>query len=268
MQIAALALLLLLQPAAAEPPAPRADAPAPNCVDARSVTQMRQIAADVLLVASASTRHRISLHDACADAAIGASLLAKDGWVCGGGAREFVQTATLLCPIRAVEVVSARDYAQWSRAADMAAATAEDTTLLPAVESRGKRKALRGFRGSPEYCLRPSAVRSWSEDGGGLIVHTAKDRSGGNSNYRVDLGGNCPQLAYMSNLSLQSGVGLDLVCGNAGDVALLSREENAPSSGPQTADGEQIPVDRPLSSRLSHADTRGCAIVAVYPVDP
>lgn len=230
----------------------RAPAPAAHCLDARTTSQMRQVDARTLLVSSAGGYHRIVTESECPlppDG--GAALLARDGWVCGGE-REFVQSGQELCPIVQVQPLGAREYAQQARRADLQG-QGIDGAMQPAVEVRARLSSQRGFRGSPEYCVRPSLVRGWSADGDSILVQTSKRRSGGHGSYRIEFAGGCPDAAYQSNLRLKSGVGLDLVCGNPGDVAVLEPESSVSAS-----------FDR-ISSTRTLATGRGCLIAAVYP---
>ena len=248
---ALLPLLLIAAPTAAE----RSPAPAPNCLDARIVTQMRQLNPTTLIVASGELRFQLEVENACPDMAAGtASLLAAEGWVCGLG-REFVQTASQLCPIQKVTPIETRDYSQLARAADQA----NGGETMAAVEVHGKRSAKRGFWGSYDYCFRPSQMRSWAADDDGILVQTSKFRSGGYGAYRVELGRSCPQIAFQPNLTMRSGVGLDLICGNAGDEALLFDDgASRPIIRDAEFTGEQY--------RFRAALQRACPIVAVYPV--
>lgn len=239
--------------------------PAPHCLDARAVIQVRQIRTDALLIATSSGRYQLQTEGACADAAQNAALLAAGGWMCGGD-REFVQTSTQLCPVRAVATLNPRDYAALAKAADQAAR--DGVQLMAAVESRGKRAAFMGFRGSPDYCFRPSQVQSWSEDGDGIVVHTRKLRSGGHGRYRVELDSSCPETAYLSTLSLRSGFGMDLVCGNTGDVAIFSGEQAGPGGGfKQTADQDSLLASERVGRSSIRAVSAGCQIAEVYPDD-
>jgi hypothetical protein len=243
-------LLSALIPLAAE----RAPAPSPACFDARTTTQLRQLDDRTLLVAGGGKYHRIQTEAACPVAAdSGAALLARDGWICGGE-REFVQTGQQLCLISSAEALSARDYAQQARRSDLSG-QGIDGEVMPAVEVRARLGSQRGFRGSPEYCVRPSLVRGWSADGEGILVQTSKRRSGGHGSYRIEFAGGCPDAAYLSNLRLKSGVGLDLVCGNPGDVAVLEADSSVSAS-----------IER-ISATPTLATARGCLIAAVYPAD-
>lgn len=235
-----------LSAAATEVPA-RMPAPTAECLDARQVSSVRQLAPDRLLVATSTTRHQVQFGSACPDAATDAAFLATEGWVCGGP-REFVKTRSGLCPIFAVRTLSTREFASLARSADEKLA---DARLLAPVEAVGKRSEKQSFRGSYDYCLHPSQVRAWSEDGDGIVVETSKRRTGGNSRYRIEFANSCPQVSYQPSLTLRSGIGLDLVCGHPGDVAVLS-----PATDAERAGRFSTPADR-----------YGCVIAAVYPVD-
>lgn len=247
----ALLSLLLLSPMMADL---RPPAPAEGCLDARTVSQMRPLNQSTLLVASDQLRYRIEVDQTCPDLNSSFALLAEAGWVCGQ-AHEFVQTASQLCAIRSVQSITPKDYALLARAVDQTA----DGKLLPAIESRSHRGATRGFRGSFDYCFRPSLMRAWAADDDGILVQTSKRRSGGYGAYRLELGGSCPQIAFLPVLKLHSGVGLDLICGNVGDVALLSDDRSAYVSADTL---ESVRRD----NRFVKASERPCQIVAVYPV--
>lgn len=239
--------------------------PAPHCLDARAVTQVRQIAPDALLIATSGGRYRLQTEGECSAASEQAALLAAEGWMCGG-TREFVQTGTALCAVRAVEALDQRRYAALAKIADQAAR--DGVAVMAAVESRGKRAAFMGFRGSPDYCFRPSQVQAWSEDGDGIVVQTRKLRSGGHSRYRVELDSNCPESAYLSVLTLRSGFGMDLVCGNTGDVAVFSGDSVGAGGGfRQTADQDSLLVSERVGRSSIRAVSAGCPIAEVYPAD-
>ncbi len=259
--------------------APRPAAPNAQCLDARQVTQLRQIGPSALLVTTAVNasqdvlaRFRIDLSEACDASAPGAALLAQHGWVCGLP-REFVQSDEKLCAISAVSGISARDFAALSRDADQAGLAANGA-LMPAVESRGRIAAKREFRGSPEYCFRPSLMRSWSADGEGILVTTAKKMSGGFGLYRVEFTSSCPETAYLPALSWRSGVGLDVICGNPGDTALLSSINALPrpvfdAEEPSAANSPVMAVLNGATSGGPMSGLRGqrCQVGSVYPVD-
>lgn len=243
-------LLLAIAPIATD----RAPAPSADCLDARTTSQVRQLDERTLLVSADGSYHRIVTEAACPLAAdTGAALLARDGWVCGGE-REYVQSGQQLCRITEIQTLSARDYARQARRIDLSG-QGIDGEVMPAVEVRARLGSQRGFRGSPEYCVRPSLVRGWSADGEGILVQTSKRRSGGHGSYRIEFAGGCPDAAYLSNLRLKSGVGLDLVCGNPGDVAVLEADSSVSAS-----------IER-ISATPTLATARGCLIAAVYPAE-
>ncbi len=217
----------------------RAPAPQAGCLDARRVTQMQQITSTELLVKTQSARYQLYLADVCNAHEPGTSLLASDGWVCGRS-REFVRTPTEQCAITHVEALSADEYASRANDGDATAAVAQ-------LEMRGNGIEVKGFRGTHQRCFRPSAVRSWSADGDDILVTTSLKRSGGVGSYRIELGGNCPEIAYLGALSWESGVGLDLICGNPGDVAVLTS-------------------DFSWTARRTY-DGRACRVAAVHAID-
>lgn len=241
-------LLLALAPLAAD----RAPAPSADCLDARTTSQVRQLDERTLLVSAVGSYHRIVTEAAC-PVADNAALLAREGWVCGGE-REYVQSGQQLCRITQVQPLSAREYARQARRIDLSG-QGIDGEVMPGVEVRARLSSQRGFRGSPEYCVRPSLVRGWSADGEGILVQTSKRRSGGHGSYRIEFAGGCPDAAYLSNLRLKSGVGLDLVCGNPGDVAVLEADSSVSAS-----------IER-ISATPTLATARGCLIAAVYPAE-
>lgn len=241
-------LLLALAPLAAD----RAPAPSADCLDARTTSQVRQLDERNLLVSAVGSYHWIVTEAAC-PVADNAALLAREGWVCGGE-REYVQSGQQLCRITQVQPLSAREYARQARRIDLSG-QGIDGEVMPAVEVRARLSSQRGFRGSPEYCVRPSLVRGWSADDEGILVQTSKRRSGGHGSYRIEFAGGCPDAAYLSNLRLKSGVGLDLVCGNPGDVAVLEADSSVSAS-----------IER-ISATPTLATARGCLIAAVYPAE-
>jgi|CXWL01.1.fsa_nt_gi hypothetical protein len=247
MTISLVAVLLLLAADEPRPPAPN-----PMCLDARTVDSVRQLNPQDLLVSAANGRFRLSLAPGCAELSNGAELLAEHGWVCGN-AREYVQAGAQMCAVTGLQSLSMREFSQLARDNDKQQLAG--ATTLPAVESVGERAAPRRFTGSHDYCVRPSMVRAWSVDPDGVVVRTNAEQSGGNRAYRIEFAQSCPQADYLSTLSLKSGIGLDLVCGNPGDVAMLSKDEYQPTN------------DERMLHMSSIADRRGCMISAVYPIE-
>ena len=235
-----IALFALLGAAVGSHADARSPAPAAHCLDARQMQEARQASPQTIAIAlNDGTRYRVDLAQSCPDAVNGgqASLLAREGWVCGSSP-EFVEAGGQRRPVAAVTPIDARTYAHLARAG------ARDTVQVHA----GKRH---GFTASASYCLNPRWMRSWSEDGQGLIVEMSPKRAGGNRFYRVELSSACPDLAESQQIELRSGMGIGVVCGNAGDQVVSINDTPFER-------GRQITA-RP--SRFA------CPIAAVYPLD-
>jgi hypothetical protein len=202
-------LLAIALPATAQTRAP----PSPDCLDARRMQEVRQAGPRTLTVLSDDDRRfRLELAGDCPLASDGATLLAREGWVCGQP-REFVRSGEQLCPIAGLQAIDAREYAALARASDQAG-----IATLDAVQVRAERR--RGFAGSDSYCFNPRYLRAWSEDSEGLLVEVSPRRAGGNRYYRVELAQSCPDLYSAPAVSFHSGVGIGLICGNPGDQVL------------------------------------------------
>ena len=239
-----IALFALLGAAVGSHADARSPAPAAHCLDARQMQEARQASPQTIAIAlNDGTRYRVDLAQSCPDAVNGgqASLLAREGWVCGSSP-EFVEAGGQRCPVAAVTPIDARTYAQLAR--DDKGVNTLDTVQVHA----GKRH---GFTASASYCLNPRWMRSWSEDGQGLIVEMSPKRAGGNRFYRVELSSACPDLAESQQIELRSGMGIGVVCGNAGDQVVSINDTPFER-------GRQITA-RP--SRFA------CPIAAVYPLD-
>lgn len=248
MKLPAVVLALLSQPLIA---AERAPAPADNCLDARSVERARSLDEHTLVVAAANGRFVVSHTPGC-DVRQTATLLATEGWVCGA-ANEFVRVDGKACPVTSVARVDARTYAGLAAAADKRGyfAMKQGETALEPVEVTAPVRKSRGFRGDVDYCFAIDAVRGWALDGNELVVQTSKRRAGGNGSYRVVLGSSCPELEWADSVEFRSGVGVGMICGNAGDKALAvdtTLEPGIEQRGP-----------------MLMARTGGCPIAAVYP---
>lgn len=223
--------------------AERAPAPQPGCLDARAVQEAARLAADQLLVRTQGGQYRLTLDSTCGSVEAPGALLARDGYVCGA-ANEFVQTASGQCPIRALERLSVSQYQRLQRAS---------RAHLAEVSGLGE-----AFRGSSARCIDPTRIRAWSLEGESLIVQTSRIGSGGNRAYRVLLSGGCPEAAVRDVLSWRSATGQSRICGIAGEYAVFSSQHN-----------EIVNVNRAfLSGRPPIADSRGCPIRAVEPIDP
>lgn len=222
-------------------PAQERIAPAAGCLDARAMTEMRQASSRTLLVrGQEGRRFRIDLGTDCPDAGETASVLAAGGWVCGGG-DEYVRTAEGQCPVAAVAEIDAREYALLARPAS------RDMHTLDPLEVREARP--RGFAASHSFCFNPRYMRAWSEDAQGVLVEVAPKRSGGNRYYRVEFAGACQHLAGAGGIAFRSGLGIGVICGNPGDVAVAV----------DTSRPEEGLLARSPPSRIP------CRVLAVYP---
>lgn len=243
---AAIAALLLCGAAVdARPPQP-----APYCMDARAMSEVRQPDARTLAVMlDSGARYRVELADECPAAAVTgtAAIVARDGWVCGLN-EEHVRDGERRCAVSGLARIDAEQYA---RLALQAQRVGGIPTLDTVSVQAGRR---RGFAGSRSYCLDTRDMRGWREDGDGLVVQVAPIRTGGIREYRVELAGACPELASTTAVQLRSGIGMSAVCGNPGD-----RVELVPHEAPAGAF-----MTRP--DQYGIAARHGCAIALVYPL--
>lgn len=225
--------------------------PAETCMDARDMLRSVQISPQLVTVATSNGAYRLDLAEHC-DMPPGTdlSILARDGWVCGGE-REFLRTGESLCPIKQVQPIA---FTEYTRLTHLAAGRSglPDLVVLDEVEVIGKPSARRGFAGSTEYCFNPGHLRGWSEDNGAVVVETSPRRAGGNRRYRVELVGACVDLAGAHSIQFHSGVGIGLICANPGDKLVVLDSRTGIFAG------------RLSSSLISAA---GCAISAVFPVN-
>ena len=247
--LAAAALLSVPCAAASAAESARGPAPAPNCLDARSMSEVRQASERTLAVVQADGRRfRVDLGEDCPAAAddAQASMLAREGWVCGRG-NEYLRSGQRLCAVAAVAGIDAKAYAELALASHRRHG---DVATLDAVEVRAEKR--RGFGGSVQYCLNPRYMRGWNEDSKGLVVEVSPQRSGGNRYYRVELAHSCPELYDATTIELRSGMGISAVCGNPGDVVVAV---------PEMRSGEGIARSAGALSRIQ------CPIASVYPID-
>lgn len=256
----ALALPLTATHAQTPVPTPRIP-PAPGCLDARQMDEVRQVSPALLAVQGRDgQRFRIDLADGCPGASQAqAVLLAREGWVCGSG-REYVRIGDATCAVAAIATVDAREYAALARASQVGD---DGVITLDTVQVRAPRR--HGFAGSSSFCFNPRYLRAWSEDRQGMLVELSPKRSGGHRYYRVELAQSCPDLDSAPAITFRSGVGIGLICGNPGDrvVAQDSGGNSVFDSGNADA---LIPGDERRWSR------RGiriqCTVSAVYPHEP
>lgn len=236
--------------------------PAPHCLDARQLDEIHQPSPRTLAIEGGDgRRYRLDLDRDCPVAAASrATLLAREGWVCGTG-REFVRTDDRLCAVTGARVIDARDYAVLARAAMVAD---RGVKTLETVEVKAPK--WKGFAGSPSFCFNPRYLRAWSEDPRSLIVELSPRHPGGHRRYRVELGDRCPQLDGAPAISFRSGVGIGLICGNAGDQVLAHMDDRANMF---EADDPMREDWRPSSAyalRRPGLPMR-CGVSAVYPMD-
>ena len=231
------------------------------CLDARQVAELQQASPRQLAALDRSgQRFRIDLGEDCPGSqGARAQLLARGGRVCGT-AGEAVRIGAATCPIAAVTIVDARAYAGLARAAAALAHDAPATTL-ETVEVRGERR--RGFGGSSSYCFDTRYLRSWSEDGKGMLVEVAPKRSGGHRYYRVELPQSCPDLDAAPAISFRSGVGISLICGNPGDRVVAEGQGESVLFG---AGDPAFPISDDVRASRFRAGMRfQCTVSAVYP---
>lgn len=227
--------------------------PAPHCVDARTIVESWQSDERTIVLRTADdARHRIELADACPAATAGGELrlLARAGWLCGS-AEERVRAGDGFCRIAGVAAIGAREFAGHARIA-----MGGHDVDLDRVVVTGPRN--RRFTGSPAFCLDASHVRSWREDGAGIVVDVSPRRSGGHRRYRVELTGACPGLAGAEGMRLESRLGTTAVCGNPGDRVVPVSASAEPFAGDRYRRAVELPPP-PLS--------RGCPVESVYPIE-
>lgn len=227
--------------------------PAPQCLDARTVSEVFQSDARTLAMVQADGRRfRVDLATDCPEIAADTRtrMLAAEGWMCGTG-NEYVAVDTQLCPVAAVEPITSAEYAQHARESHV---SPEGSTTLANVVVKGERR--RGFAASHSYCFSPRHVRGWSEDPQGVVVEVNPRRSGGHRYYRVELERSCPHLSGPVEVGFHSRMGIGVICGNPGDgIQVVST--GRPSDFVKTG-----------TDRLQAIGARsGCPIRAVYPLD-
>lgn len=225
------------------------DAPAPGCLDARTIEGAHLVAPREVLVRTADGGPaRIHLLTDCPapPEGTGVGALAPDGWMCAGGGA-WVRSGDALCPVIAVQPLTEGEFADALRGAD---ADADAIASLARVEVRGVRG--RGFAGTTEYCVDSRHLRGWRTDAEGLVVEVSPMRHAGNRYYRVETATTCPDAESAATLRLVSNTGLAAICGHPGDRVVLggSRPEH-------------------FAQRGTHARRlfgRGCQIRRVYPL--
>lgn len=231
--------------------------PAPNCMDARGLREMNQVTPDsISLRAADQSTWRITFAGACPDlmAAPNPRIVAEDSWVCGAGKARVV-TETGHCAVATVAPLSQREFAAEARASER-----NGVSTLAAVNVNEKKRTLRG---SPSYCFDTRHLRGYSENVRGFTVQTNARRSGGFSEYVVEVGANCRALVHSPEIQFRSGFGTSLICGNPGDVVVVNQTVNYP-----TLDEETF-MDRNQGLRRADIGVGDrCDVLAVYPSAP
>lgn len=225
------------------------DPPAAHCVDGRSVAEAAQADDRTLAIRGEDgRRHVLALGAACPGIleGEGVQVLGWQGWVCGAEG-EVVRSGARECPIAGTAVIDTRVYADLMKRAHAGMNT------LDAVVVQGVRQ--RGFRGTPDYCVANSWMRGWHETPQGIVVEVSPRRSGGHRFYRIETRGSCSMQTGAASMSLVSAMGLGMVCGNAGDHVVFTRDN---SSG--------MPGLDPFHGAVSPFGAR-CEISQVYPLE-
>lgn len=267
----ALALLLSAAAPAAVPPgrvaAPPRTPPAASCLDARRVAEVVQADVHTLGVRlDDDSNFRIDLARRCPGvaAAPGVRLVSPGGWVCGRGGDETVQLGALRCPVANVARIDAKAFSTLA----LQGTRDPDARVLERVEVKGERR--RGFAGSPAYCFNTNHLRSWHEDGDGIVVEVSPRRSAGHRYYRVELGASCQGLTDAGHLSFVSGVGGAMICGYAGDRAVFRSDldVNGMAGVFEGPIGDRSRVGRGVPGAPTMlALGEGCPVAQVYPID-
>ncbi len=241
-----LCLSVLSTPATARTP------PFEQCMDARDIQSVRTINHRAILLSTSTAYAQVDVDGDCSDSLHSARILARDGWVCGSK-EEYILTDVRRCAVVGLHPVDAKTFARLARAIDLAA-----PATLPIIETKGRRP--RGFQGSFEYCVRPSKIVGWSTTPEGLRVVTRPRRHGGYKEYAVEFANACPE-SRRPQMSLVSNIGLDLVCGNAGDTARFYGDLTASLTGSGLA--TEVAGE---SGSLTISRFGDCKVSAVYPV--
>lgn len=238
---------------------PNRVAPAPNCMDARGLREMNQVSdTHISLRAADQSTWKVTFKDSCPGlmASPNPRILAEESWVCGTG-NERVHADGQDCGIASIEPMSRKDFAEEARLADRGG--------VPTLAAINVKEHKRTLRGASSYCFDTRHVRSYGDNQKGFTVQTNPKRSGGNREYVVEVGANCRALMHSPSIQFRSGFGTSLICGNPGDVVVMTSQVNAPAGGDMT--GEDLSfINR--SAGLPRADMGigdRCDVLAVYP---
>jgi hypothetical protein len=199
-------LMLALSLLAGAEAASRAPAPSEHCIDARDVRGVSQLSPVELLIAGRGSYHRLWLEGACPLDGAGASLIAREGWVCGGE-NEYVRVGDRHCAVAGLLRIDGREARELARGS-----------------AHARHPAGLDLEASPDHCFRPSRVRSFAQANGHLLVDTSPNGSAGYTRYRVEFIGACNEAGTLNTIRWASGTGRDAICGNPGDLALFSSD--------------------------------------------
>lgn len=255
------ALCIAATPVLADSPArdaraARSSAPADDCFDARRMREAFQSDARTLAIRlDDESRWRVALRQDCPGMlrTPRPRLTGPQGWICGTGGEARLEGDGRACAIAAVERIDAREYAGLALVGDRAPDAPRAPDELETIEVRAPKR--HGFQASYSYCLDSRFMRGWHDDGNDLIVEVSPVRNGGHRYYRVELGSPCMASARMSRMHLESRIGGNVICGNAGDRARFSHDD---SPGPLLrSDAERWRIP-----------SAGCIVSRVYPILP
>lgn len=224
--------------------------PAPYCVHSREIREVRQSDPRTLAIRmSDERRYRIGLAEDCPAATRSErlQLLSGAGWLCGDGRDERLNADGRTCRVAHMAAIDTREFAEHA----LAEHRGKDEGDFETIEVHGNRR--RSFGGSTAFCFDTRHLRGWRDDGGDLVVEVSPLRSGGHHLYHVELGSSCSELTTATQLLFVSGVGLNVICGNAGDRVVLARDEPA---------GEPFLRRR---AEIGLIARYGCPISLVYP---
>jgi len=209
----------------------RLPAPAPGCLDAHNVLEVRQSTdASMVVRGRDGTLHRMDFSGSCPGVIHGSEvgLVTPDGHVCGRPG-EALQVDQKTCGIQAISPIASREYAEVSRASERHFMKTLPTVNVVAESFVQERR--RRLRGSPDYCFSTRAVRSWSTSPAGIVVETNPRRNGGNRFYEIETGGDCREFNSVHSVVFLSGLQNNLVCGNPGDQ-MVRVVPDSPTRGP------------------------------------
>lgn len=247
LRIATLAIGLAVLPGVC--PAETRALPAAHCIDGRTITESYQADDRTLAIRGGDgRRHVLALGASCPGIleGEGVQVIGWSGWVCGLDG-EVVRSGTRECPVAGTAVIDTRTYADLLKRAHADMQTL-DTVVVTSARQRG-------FRGTPDYCVANSWMRGWHETPEGIVVEVSPRRSGGHRFYRIETRGSCSMQSGAASMSLVSAMGLGMVCGNAGDHVVFTRDNTGGMPGLDTFHG----AVSPFGAR--------CEVSQVYPLE-